>query len=34
LLETKNPNDVVRDVAAMLGYDQVKCVSPSGIVVV
>lgn len=30
LLETKNPDDVVRDVAAQLGYDNVKCVSPRG----
>jgi len=31
LLETKNPDDVVRDVAAQLEYDYVKCVSPLGI---
>ena len=30
-LKTKNPDDVVRDVAAQLGYDNVKCVSPLGI---
>jgi len=31
LVETKNPDDVVRDVAAQIGYDYVKCVSPLGI---
>lgn len=31
LIETENPDDVVRDVAAQLGYDSVKCVSPLGI---
>ncbi|CAD5333153.1 unnamed protein product [Arabidopsis thaliana] len=31
LIETKNQDDVVRDVAAQLDYDNVKCVSPLGI---
>ncbi|KAG7599472.1 Reverse transcriptase domain [Arabidopsis suecica] len=31
LIETKNPDDVVLDVAAQLGYEFVKCVSPVGI---
>jgi len=31
LVETKNSDDVVRDVAAQVGYDYVKCVSPLGI---
>ncbi|XP_010513002.1 PREDICTED: uncharacterized protein LOC104788940 [Camelina sativa] len=31
LIGTKNPDDVIRDVAAQLGYEGVKCVSPLGI---
>lgn len=31
LVETKNPDDVIRDVGAQLGFDYVKCVSPVGI---
>lgn len=31
LIETKNPDDMVHDVAAQLDYDYVKCVSPLGI---
>lgn len=31
MVEIKNSDDVIRDVAAQLGYDCVRCVSPRGI---
>lgn len=31
LIETKNSDDIIRDVGAQLGFDYVRCVSPRGI---